>query len=351
MLLVNQLRFKALAVFVALALAMLIVMIPTGTAQAKRSEWGAQTWYAPDRGQYYLNTSWAYSTLRWENSIFFDNRDTYEHDFHIESQDFAKFTGHWSSNLPDPVEDVEDNIWFSNHDSFAIRSNAPELIQLNKEYWVYMDLTRENNPHVPHADYQLEAEFHDWPRLTLWIDVLAWGVTPDQGGWNPNVAGIKNTPLALNSLVTPENKLRNPVQEKQAGLIEAEIQFVRPLTLAEASQLLERYKINPLAVRYVASDRSFTGGLSFEHDLRTSFSKAIKGLATDLDLAKELIKQEPNNQILAHMLNTQKKVLTTLKNQSFEIQGLSVVVTADKLTELQRDTQITVDIIDATPKK
>ncbi|MCL0063567.1 hypothetical protein M1N11_05390 [Peptococcaceae bacterium] len=128
--------------------------------------------------------------------------------------------------------------------------------------------------------------------------------------------------------------------------IETIIRFEQPLTLTEVDKLIKlikQHKITPIATQYIAIDGSFNGGFGYKENLFTSLSEAIVDEEKEIKEIKELIKQETDEQkkqIMKRMLNIREKVLETLKNQSFKINSLQVIVEKDDINKIQRDVQI-----------
>ena len=126
--------------------------------------------------------------------------------------------------------------------------------------------------------------------------------------------------------------------------IETIIRFEQPLTLTEVDKLIKQHKITPIAIQYIAIDGSFSGGFGYKENLFTSLSKTIADKEKEIKEIRELIKQETDEQkkqIMKRMLNIREKVLETLKNQSFKITGLQVIVEKDDINKIQRDIQTT----------
>ncbi|MCL0067976.1 stalk domain-containing protein [Peptococcaceae bacterium] len=131
--------------------------------------------------------------------------------------------------------------------------------------------------------------------------------------------------------------------DKPMGMIEAKIRFKQPLTLTEVDKLIKQHKITPIAIQYIAIDGSFSGGFGYKENLFTSLSKTIADKEKEIKEIRELIKQETDEQkkqMMKRMLNIREKVLETLKNQSFKITGLEVIVEKDDINKIQRDVQI-----------
>lgn len=303
--------------------------------------------YVPDRGVYAIQREYAYSEFIWNEPGFEGSgEDAYEHEFRVYDEEFAGYNGYWSSNIPQPYPDMEDNKG-QGHDEFVVGCDNAEGLLANQNYSIYIDLNDKGG--ASGVDFTLEAErctdvpgggAVNLPEL-YWPIINSWA--PDDGSWG---GGIETTsPPGMQGLDlayvedTQETSLQNPMQKRSTGLVKAIVTVKSPLSLTDTEQLVKKYQIKPLELRFIDNDKTFCGGFNCNNgEIQNSLQKVIKDLQADISFTKS--NRTLPKQTRDKILKWQVKNLQTLETTQFKILGIVIENTLDKIEKLQLDSKV-----------
>jgi len=317
--------------------------------------------FVPSRGEYRISKEYAFSSFLWYQQGFLGGgEDAYEHEFQVQNTGFARYAGHWSSNLPQAYPDIEDDARNSTStwDEFVIGSDNAEPIVLGHLYWTFVDLSDQDSLVVTSPSV-LEAELlNDWPwpipnDPIAWHPIETFAAPIDHGTWGrpantlSHGSAISQNPLstqafenAYGSVLKRHELLRTLASENPTKRVRATISLTHATSLDATQTFLERHQINAETVWYLSTKHSFSGGFTVTTPTVTAAAEnVIIGLRENLAFTRQEWQEShaESRAVLERSIAKHQMMLEAFQRGTAMVYGIDVVGDARALYHLKDD--------------